>query len=1329
MIPLHLKLSGFLSYRDPVELDFTSFDLACISGPNGAGKSSLLDAITWALFGQARKRDESLVNSQPGVKAAEVIFTFAYEENIYRVQRTLPRGKTTILEFQIQDSNLGGWRPLTERALRETQARIEQILRLDYETFVNAAFFLQGKADQFAQQSPGKRKEILSNILGLEIWEIYKERATERRRLVERDLTLADDRIREIDSELAEEDSRKQRLAELEAGLRDMARARKIQESALENLHRVMASLDQQRKLVETLAAGLERSSANLSGLQARLAEREAERNRYADLLARASAVESAYRAWRSARAELERWEQIAGQFREHEKRRQPLLDEINAEKARLEQERDTLLNQQKVISEQLSVSNALQTELDNAKKALVEAEAQVKQRAELEMQAQASREKQAELRAENVSLKAEMDELKARIDKLEATDGAVCPLCGQALSPAERQNLIAQLAAQGGEMGDRWRANKTALEEFASNLTNLESLLSNLSTAADKRLALASVVSQLTERLETLQKQAAEWELVGMPRLAEITFNLQDENFAPQARARLAEVDRELAGLGYDALAHDAARRSEVEGRSAEADFRDLESARAALKPLDDEIANLHSSINNQQLAISHQQAEYDSAVAIFTTAQAQAPDLESAERALFDLQEQENRFNQEVGAARQKVAVLDGLRARKVRLEAERGDFGLAIGRLKSLERAFGKDGVPALLIEQALPEIESKANELLDRLSGGAISVRFITQAAFKDKKREDLRETLDIQISDSAGARDYEMFSIDGSEPVYIRRNGRIISRQIQELWEEQNETKIDGEYEFQDAGFEALCYNNGKSTWMPAQSILRHSAPKEMLKLTFTPGRYSVKITPNHSIIVMTTEGLQIKRGDEVQPGDYVLTPRNIPAEKIQEQVDLIDWISPEFITKRQIDKNKLNWNDYLIWSRIDRPINRLVQNGESLAEFLGLVVAEGSGKTAYTISAGTDKVIAQKAVDLSNVIFGSSRQSIGWISAELMGRYTMKQEGFSALHPEEQYRPFVGGRLVAHILGNMAGQGAERKHIPGPIFNTPEEGKIAFLMGLISGDGHIRIRPEKNQVEIAITTVSPQLVADTIFLCRQLGIWACGGEHGNAGFRRGAEHQRSYRISINGGSNAGRLIDPQILKYSTRSAFDGIPLDLIGIVRNTKQRKMKRISPDALYPCGARVLPKRSQEVYQKMLRWLEDWAVLEVVSIEKVQPTTPFVYDLVVPENHTFVAGTGLILVHNSGGEAFRVNFAIRLALSEVLAQRKGARLQTLVIDEGFGSQDAQGRQRLIEAINAVRGDFAKILIITHLDELKDVFPTRIEVEKTERGSVVKVI
>ncbi len=93
------------------------------------------------------------------------------------------------------------------------------------------------------------------------------------------------------------------------------------------------------------------------------------------------------------------------------------------------------------------------------------------------------------------------------------------------------------------------------------------------------------------------------------------------------------------------------------------------------------------------------------------------------------------------------------------------------------------------------------------------------------------------------------------------------------------------------------------------------------------------------------------------------------------------------------------------------------------------------------------------------------------------------------------------------------------------------------------------------------------------------------------------------------------------------------------------------------------------------------------------------------------------------------SGGEAFRINFAVRIALSKLLAHRAGAQLQTLFIDEGFGTQDALGRERLIEAIRLIEDDFTRVFIITHIDELKDAFPSRIEVFKTARGSVARVV
>ncbi|MGB7876154.1 MAG: SMC family ATPase [Anaerolineales bacterium] len=780
MIPLKLNISGFLSYRNPVEVDFTIFELACISGPNGAGKSSLLDAITWSLFGQARKRDDSVVNLQS--LAAEVAFTFSYEENVYRVQRSLPRGKGTTLEFQVLDGGYpkgtvpktedrlqssvlgqGTWRPLTERTLRETQARIEQILRLNYDTFVNAAFFLQGRADQFTQQTASKRKEVLGSILGLEAWENYRIRTAERRRALEDEVRMIDGRITEIDEELAEEDARVAHLAELESELKGLTTARKTQETALENMKKVTASLDNQRKLVETLATALERSQAHLSGLQARLADREAERATYADLLERAADVESAYEKWKQTRAESERMEVVAEQFREHEKRRQPLLEEIAVEKAKLEQELSALSNQQSAVSDQVSVIEALQGQIETVKESLTEAEAKLAEREELEKLAGTARERMVELKAENQTSKVQMDELKARIDQLSVAEGAVCPLCGQDLSEEHRKSTLTGLEGEGKSQGDRYRANQTEFKALADEIENYESRIQNYAFIEKDRQSAATTIAQLTERLESLQKQADDWKSMGEKRLGEVTKMLEKERFAKEARKQLKEVDKELAALGYDAAAHDAARKAESEQRVAEEEFQNLEKARAALKPIEDEISNLTSEIEKQQVDVNQQQDDHDAAVSALAAAESQAPDVDTAMDELLRLQERENRLTQEVGAARQKVDVLDDLRARKADYAANREELQHKIARHKTLERAFGKDGVPALLIEQALPQIETRANELLDRLSDGQMSVRFVTQAEYKDKKREDLKETLDIQISDTAGVRDYEMYS--------------------------------------------------------------------------------------------------------------------------------------------------------------------------------------------------------------------------------------------------------------------------------------------------------------------------------------------------------------------------------------------------------------------------------------------------------------------------------------------------------------------------------------------------------------------------------------
>ncbi|MBN1535996.1 MAG: SMC family ATPase [Anaerolineales bacterium] len=775
MIPVQLKISGFLSYRDPITIDFTAFDLACIAGLNGAGKSSLLDAITWALFGQARKRDDSLINMHPEVNAAEVSLIFSYESNLYHVQRTMPRGKTTILEFHIAQDGVSDaeektytlsdiqWKPLTERTMRETQAKIENTLHLDYDTFVNASFFLQGKADQFTQQKPGERKKILGVILGLEAWEVYRQGASDKRKSLEAEIASLDGRLAEIHTELNEEFERKARLKEYQKQLKVVSQTRKTQENTLENYRKIAATLEKQRNLVETLHRQWDSSVNRLNEINNLIEQRCSECEKHQQTIANAAQIEAGYASWMQARAELENWEKIADQFRQQEALRRQPLDEINAEKARLEQELLTLQTQAQGVAAQTASRSGLETQLAEADARLADIEGKIKQRKSLEEKLQTAIQTRADAKAENQRARTEMDELKKRIDGLEKLTEATCPTCGTPLTSEERQKRIEELTRQGKEMGDRFRANVAFLQESEQIVKDLETQIKDLTKIESQRDQVTQTKAQLEARLSTIAQAEAEWQAKGSLRLLEVTQSLKEEKFSIPERQKLAEIDAELKAIGYDAAAHDQGKKLEAELRRFEGEIRLLEKAQAALEPLQREISNLQSQAADLTQEVARQQEDYQISDTSLKEAEAQAPNIAVAEQELLQFQENENRLRMDVGAAQQKVDVLKGLKTRQKTLDAQREEAAQQVGRYRQLERAFSKDGVPALLIEQALPQIEMKANEILGRLTADSMSIQFITQAAFKDHRRQDMRETLDIRISDSAGARDYEMFS--------------------------------------------------------------------------------------------------------------------------------------------------------------------------------------------------------------------------------------------------------------------------------------------------------------------------------------------------------------------------------------------------------------------------------------------------------------------------------------------------------------------------------------------------------------------------------------
>lgn len=94
------------------------------------------------------------------------------------------------------------------------------------------------------------------------------------------------------------------------------------------------------------------------------------------------------------------------------------------------------------------------------------------------------------------------------------------------------------------------------------------------------------------------------------------------------------------------------------------------------------------------------------------------------------------------------------------------------------------------------------------------------------------------------------------------------------------------------------------------------------------------------------------------------------------------------------------------------------------------------------------------------------------------------------------------------------------------------------------------------------------------------------------------------------------------------------------------------------------------------------------------------------------------------------SGGESFIASLALALGLGDaVLEAAGGRRLETLLVDEGFGSLDEDSLEQVLDVLDALRAGGRNVGIVSHVAELRTRIPAQIRVRKTARGSTLQVV
>ncbi len=937
MIPLRLSVSGFLSYREPVEIDFSPLHVAVILGSNGAGKSSLLDAMTWALFGKARaKNGDDIVNTACAGKTAYVTFDFLFEDRVYRVQREKALGKAMKVDLFTRGTDESEWRALSGKKGLETTGQIAEILRMDYETFINASFFLQGHADQFTSAKPAERKKILNRILNLDIWEAYRQAAVEKQRDAENKLTLIQAEIDRNQSELDEEPERLKNLDETKAALKSAEEARNTAQANYNAAKSAGETLRTKEQMLESYRSEEKKKAASAESLEKQLAEKQENLRGIEKQLESKDAVTRDYLELQTIKSQLDALAVTAVTYQTLTGRKNSLTASIEGDRRRLsaildslerrEPEYQNAIKERTSLGEQLAESKpqaetlraecaelpSLNERLNTLTQKIAEAGSRKERLGGVEKDKQRKREQYAKWAKDRLEYQAQLDKLNPKAEALRAECahlpavserltaiaveksevkshrdhlgeqaqekkdkrenyknglGMPCPVCGRDLDEAHFEVYSKEIEAEIEDLRGQYRNDSRRLDELESEKTQkaqkkqdleekqkkladldkqINKLQTQLESAAnsiteltreeteaferlfidvlppadcgelldeaieilhgryleedanitalkseqeeksakqrslqDKQNNLNEIEKNITQwnaRLDSAEKTIETWEKSDKAELEKLRREVPSGQFALGERAELASVEKQITDLNYDQAAHEDLKRRQESLSDAESRYQALQQAAGAESLARDAVNNFKTQLKTAREELQGITEKRAAAETELETYRQTVPDLDEASLALENASEAVAKFNQDVGIASQLVSSLDGVRDSLKKAKLKEKETNELINDYKELVKAFSGKGIPALLMEQALPELEEKANDILQQLSDGEMSLQFRTETDYASKSAEGKKQTLDILISDAYGTRDYDMFS--GGEAFRINFSVRL-----------------------------------------------------------------------------------------------------------------------------------------------------------------------------------------------------------------------------------------------------------------------------------------------------------------------------------------------------------------------------------------------------------------------------------------------------------------------------------------------------------------------------------------------------------------------
>ncbi len=811
MIPLKLQLKNFLSYGPELQIiNFEPYSLICLSGKNGHGKSALLDAITWALWGQARKisgtakSDEALLHI--GQTQMIVIFDFFCNNQTYRIRREYMKtyGKPYVaVNFGILNQKNDTFISISGKTIRTTQTIIERTINIDFDSFINSAFLRQGQANEFSKKSPKERKEILGTILGLGTYETIRKLATEKTRQATIEKTSLLMYQEKIIQELATTKTVSEQLTSIEQQLSTITQkegqyAQKHQ--TIENKRKQLLEKRQQQQLFSLKLEHL---------IKEEVKQQEILRTTYTKwktIHAKQLHLPDYYQLELHKKQLVETINKHQLQFQQSLELKEQYLafqEQLQHLMQELQKKQHQTLQQQAITVERLTFEKQFHEQqieqLKNTEQEHKKEYQAIKQERNLcctelqkldsKLQKQTSIIKQFEKRKEYYQkfvtqsslMQQNLTNLVHKQRLAHDDTNPSCPLCEQNLSASRRRFLKQKFIKEEHFLKHKINHITNVLKKLKELLITQHKEVDILAKTAEQQKLLQlqqedsekkcnkliALLQSLQEKQQVAQKgceQAVCTVDDAARQLEERKKNshiLLENNQTYQIKKQESQkLVKQLTNVQYQPEIHNQARTQlqQVEEQLSEYQ-KDLEQIAAqdqrkqtihelclALKKFKQEKSTIQKALAPFSDLVSHEEM-------LKSEEQMLVMEVQKLNKHKETLLQEKGRLEQQQQKHNQLEQELTQYKQKVVILNETIDDY-------QAIAMATSKDGIQALLIQDILPEIEQEANALLAKLTDNQSQI-FIE--SLRDLKKGGTKETLDIKISDTIGIRSYELFS--------------------------------------------------------------------------------------------------------------------------------------------------------------------------------------------------------------------------------------------------------------------------------------------------------------------------------------------------------------------------------------------------------------------------------------------------------------------------------------------------------------------------------------------------------------------------------------